>query len=139
MASLVAQDSALVKCRKHHEMECFFVNTIRRSPYTTIGYSLVIGDGPQLPATAARRGGQSRSISARKTLGLLEFWTPVAWGNDNFVAPKETGVQRIGARTQQSNGHGNDNRHEGRRRPFRQIPGRRREPVQRDSRAANRH
>jgi len=48
MASLVAQDSALVKCRKHHEMECFFVNTIRRSPDTTIGYSLKVGDDAQL-------------------------------------------------------------------------------------------
>jgi len=64
MASLVAQDSALVKCRKHHEMECFFVNTIRRSPYTTIGYSLVIGDGPQLPATAARHSCPSRRTVA---------------------------------------------------------------------------
>lgn len=49
MASLVAQDSALVKCRKHHEMECFFVNTIRRSPYTTIGYSLKVGTAHSCP------------------------------------------------------------------------------------------
>ena len=84
MASLVAQDSALVKCRKHHEMECFFVNTIRRSPDTTIGYSLKVGDGAQLPVIAADSRSPSQpakhwdywSFGPRWPGGMTISWRP---------------------------------------------------------------